>query len=1256
MKFSYPIESNSSKSKENENIDSLEAFYKNRKSTGGYYPIGKSHLWHGGVHIDTGNAAVCCMADGYIVAYRMPEKYIDNGKIIYSNGFVLVQHQYKSPKEQELTFYTLYMHLLPKDEYKETNKKPFFLTKNKYKVKAKLVEKDITGLALYINNTNKKDSSLHMVPKGTKIEIVEETPVFSTGSGYDADMKYRKVAYQVWNEPKIEGYMATYLKKKSLWTDTNIVNHNGTGKPYSGALVYEKEDDTSAILDIIPKETEIEGTKNGKFIEVQSPNCTQKGYVKEEQLDIETEWDVTCNEVVSCKIKVTAGTPLGYGGMYGKRQIVHLEVFTAESKENLEAFIKNEKEDGIEGENKEKITNLHTLLPKEIKKAFKCKLLGDTQIMVVGEKGDYYCIEIGTVNRTVDKSEIGSFSGWDKKPKPGYPAKPGTTLFEGFAKEGDFFEILETQKDVDNKKKIGDTTSRKVGYSYPNITGKTFWIAKKDIDKIEIEIPVDRLLPVLDPWIYHEATKNQAPTLSLQQKRKETHYRLHSNSTFTGTAAIEQELYLYNPTLWGAKDTTLEETDSIAVQLSNDNKITQVNDKPWYYISTGKHNENGKPQLINGYIQPEKCFPPQNWDKFGFKISQSESDKDKYLMDFGSASPLLQEVWTVIDADGDGELEDWEFDSRMTNPYYASKISRYIYYHRSEWAYCPGDGLDEELENELCQAFDKRIGELAKNDNMKKLMEAERDQKIEQVTCMAGELSFWNKIQIDANDKELKAFPTSSDVFHFHPIAFVEQMMKVNTGDCGGRYCITKENYKEKKAEKLVQELNIRLAGFGGNVPSEEFTTRTENMIKQFQRDYMKVPETGKICGGLLSAVDEFCSKSEYNFNFEQTKCTCASGKYKSPNKDLPLCSGYGNNKTGHTIDNKWKAGVEYGGTHRSLLFALKGLMFYMQGSVYSLNCIYSAYRCWVDNVRHSRTSSNHMGCAFDIHINKNGVRTSSVEDMEKIRKDYLCKYMNAPEGYDKNVKTYYFGWLKNYIGLEPKKFRNGESGATSWVHIDVREFEAKYKDSKFFVKNISDMNGKLIVDLAKELGLVGMCNCKGSSSATNTTNNNDTRVDPKTLKISQKGIDFIKSWEAFRAKAYNDSKGYCTIGYGHLIDYKKCEDMVLPDEFKNGITQEKANELFNERLPQFENAVKRDVTVPLYQYEYDALVSLLFNCGPNFLKDGKAPKLYKNLLDKKYNEAADEFADIIKGGAGLKERRQDEINIFKNNTYKNHN
>lgn len=164
-------------------------------------------------------------------------------------------------------------------------------------------------------------------------------------------------------------------------------------------------------------------------------------------------------------------------------------------------------------------------------------------------------------------------------------------------------------------------------------------------------------------------------------------------------------------------------------------------------------------------------------------------------------------------------------------------------------------------------------------------------------------------------------------------------------------------------------------------------------------------------------------------------------------------------------------------------------------------------------------------------------------------------------------------------------------------------------------------------------------------------------RSEVSKLTTSAKGIEFIKEWEKFRSDAYNDSEGYCTIGYGHLIAKDKCENITLSDEFKNGITKEKATELFKKRLAEFEKAVQRDVTVPLHQYEFDALVSLLFNTGSNFFNVGGAgggdTKIKKYINAKKYHEGADEMSDVTNGGvSGLVKRRAAEINMFKNNVY----
>jgi GH24 family phage-related lysozyme (muramidase) len=96
---------------------------------------------------------------------------------------------------------------------------------------------------------------------------------------------------------------------------------------------------------------------------------------------------------------------------------------------------------------------------------------------------------------------------------------------------------------------------------------------------------------------------------------------------------------------------------------------------------------------------------------------------------------------------------------------------------------------------------------------------------------------------------------------------------------------------------------------------------------------------------------------------------------------------------------------------------------------------------------------------------------------------------------------------------------------------------------------------------------------------------------------------------------------------------------------------------LFTKRLKTFENSIRRDVLVLLFQYEYDALVSLVFNSGTNFLNTGglnKGETLIKKKLNKQdYSGAIDEFLNVTNGGeAGLIKRRKAEYNIFLKNIY----
>lgn len=80
---------------------------------------------------------------------------------------------------------------------------------------------------------------------------------------------------------------------------------------------------------------------------------------------------------------------------------------------------------------------------------------------------------------------------------------------------------------------------------------------------------------------------------------------------------------------------------------------------------------------------------------------------------------------------------------------------------------------------------------------------------------------------------------------------------------------------------------------------------------------------------------------------------------------------------------------------------------------------------------------------------------------------------------------------------------------------------------------------------------------------------NEKTRSDRVT---STRGINFIKRWEGFRARAYLCPANVLTIGYGHTRS-------VVPNQT---ITEYQGEQLLKQDLVRFEKAVNNLVTVPI--------------------------------------------------------------------------
>ena len=89
-------------------------------------------------------------------------------------------------------------------------------------------------------------------------------------------------------------------------------------------------------------------------------------------------------------------------------------------------------------------------------------------------------------------------------------------------------------------------------------------------------------------------------------------------------------------------------------------------------------------------------------------------------------------------------------------------------------------------------------------------------------------------------------------------------------------------------------------------------------------------------------------------------------------------------------------------------------------------------------------------------------------------------------------------------------------------------------------------------------------------------------------LKPSAQCIELVKEFEGASLTVYQDLAGLNTVGYGHRTAMK----------VGTRITARKADQLLSLDLQIAADVVRRFVTVPLTQNQFDALVSFVFNVG----------------------------------------------------------
>ena len=141
-----------------------------------------SGLWHQGIHLRASkfpssefeNNKICAIADGKLIAYKVDSDYKSDNEsesskesAVYSTGFFLLKHEVAYPKDNVLTFYSLYRHTAKLSDYQSLGEELLAQTKSAdnypvairedNKVIAQLTDGQVLLIRKYHGNKSKFD-------------------------------------------------------------------------------------------------------------------------------------------------------------------------------------------------------------------------------------------------------------------------------------------------------------------------------------------------------------------------------------------------------------------------------------------------------------------------------------------------------------------------------------------------------------------------------------------------------------------------------------------------------------------------------------------------------------------------------------------------------------------------------------------------------------------------------------------------------------------------------------------------------------------------------------------------------------------------------------------------------------------------------------------------------------------------------------------------------------------------------------------
>ncbi|WP_242395903.1 M23 family metallopeptidase [Anaeromyxobacter oryzisoli] len=305
----------------------------------GFFPVGASGMWHGGIHLQAPDdvTPIVAVADGTLVAYRLTSRWkrdkIGNQEIVYSNNFALVRHEQAWADGAKTVWFSLYMHLRPLEEYTGDQKErppPVFAQKT-YTVR-RLPAGYGSGIPMFDGAAAPGTSVVTVVPERARIRVgALVTARNSAWKGY---------RWARWNGH--EGYVKVtrqalrLVRRVASGEECSVAR--GTVPVTEGIPVLDGPVQRASVVDLLRPGSVLEVdavpanaplAKEGDFVRLRDGRYVQ---FSPSRLEVGNRVTARYDTVVTEEVPVRQGDVLGYPGAYGTSgRLLHFEIFSAES-------------------------------------------------------------------------------------------------------------------------------------------------------------------------------------------------------------------------------------------------------------------------------------------------------------------------------------------------------------------------------------------------------------------------------------------------------------------------------------------------------------------------------------------------------------------------------------------------------------------------------------------------------------------------------------------------------------------------------------------------------------------------------------------------------------------------------------------------------------------------------------------------------------------------------------------------------------